>query len=399
MISPAAPIPTQHPAHTSAVASALHPVQLAQPLILQLFKEADSPMLSRHRLQPADFRELAAEAWRDSCLRARHPAVPLRDLALHLHAVTDEAAPHRCLGFRLELIRPDGTTATQLFTIHSLRELADQLAGPLLTANALKPGEPFHFEVVVEPPLSTTAPVPMDAPPPQLRTEPGSHAGSPFTRPLQGVVRRAPLSFLHRPLQPLLDLSKPVALIDESVPPVFYTEEACARAEACARRGQPAGLETGGVLIGSLASCPDTGEFFTVVHDVIEVQDAEEKEFSLAYSGQTWQRIQRILRARQEAAPARAERLIGQAHGHPFRPNDGRVCAECLQRPTCTLSSAWASPDDHAWHRAVFAGQPWALCHIFGLSARGDNTHQLFGLRDGRLQARGFYLLTKFDLP
>ena len=180
------------------------------------------------------------------------------------------------------------------------------------------------------------------------------------------------------------------------MPPVFYTEEALAKAEACARRGADTNVESGGALLGSLAACPETGEFFSIIHDVIEVQEADEQQFSLSYSSRSWARLQKIQDARQAAYPHRAERLMGQAHGHPFRPNDGKDCAECEKHATCTLTSAFVSPSDQKWHKGVFSRSPWALCHIFGLTARGEHVNQLFGLKDGRLQARGFYLLPDF---
>jgi hypothetical protein len=179
---------------------------------------------------------------------------------------------------------------------------------------------------------------------------------------------------------------------------VFYTPAAFAKAEACARRGGQCDppVETGGVLFGSLAAGTESGEFGAIVTDVIEVRDAEEKTFSLSYSSQTWMRLQAIQQARQAAYPQRAERLLGQCHGHSFRPNDGKLCTECEKRATCARSSVFVSLEDQSWHRSVFTRQPWALCHIFGLSARGEPVHQLFGLKDGRLQARGFYLLPGF---
>jgi hypothetical protein len=36
------------------------------------------------------------------------------------------------------------------------------------------------------------------------------------------------------------------------------------------------------------------------------------------------------------------------------------------------------------------------LCHIFGLTARGDKVNALFGLHDGRLQSRGFFTIPDF---
>ena len=46
--------------------------------------------------------------------------------------------------------------------------------------------------------------------------------------------------------------------------------------------------------------------------------------------------------------------------------------------------------------RAVFNRQPWALCQIFGLSARGDRVNHLYSIKDGRWQPRGYFVLPEF---
>lgn len=358
------------------------PLTFHQPLVLQLIREDGGPPLARHRLRAADFSDVAAEAWRDACLRAGHATTPLSAAPMQLSPIFTAATGPRGLGFEVEVTRPDGTTAPRGFTLQSLRHVADHLTGPLLQAEVLKPGDAYRFEVVAEDAV-TPASAAADSPP----------------APVPPAPRIRPLAFLSLPLRPLLHQASPVALLEDEDPPVFFTRDALRRAEAGARRGELASIETGAALIGSLAACPESGEFFSIVHDVLEIEAATEEPFSLAYSGQSWQRLHRILAARQAAHPERVERLLGQAHGHPFRPNDGKVCADCARRAACTLSSAWASDFDQRWHRAVFARQPWALCHIFGLTARGDAVHQLFGLRDGRLQARGFHLLPEFNFP
>jgi hypothetical protein len=363
---------------TAIPATSLIRLELTRPLAVQLFKEHSAPPLAQEPVRRADFAIVASESWRDGCLRAGHPDLPLSALPMRLAPILVEGSDRRCAGFRLELSLPDGKTTASSFTIHSLRHVADRAMAPLLEAGFFKPGEISVFEVVVEPHSAAVSP-------------PSGHD------PAVAVsFRSAPLSYLKLPLRALLDRATPVALRDDALPPVFYTREALEKSESCARRGEQAGVETGGALFGSLAVCPDSGEFFSVIHDVVEVQEAEEKKFSLTYSSQSWQRLRKIQQARQAAFPQRADRLVGQTHLHPFLPNNGQVCAECWKRPTCTLSSAWASEDDQVWHRAVFARQPWALCHIFGLSARGESVHQLFGLNDGRLRARGFYVLPEF---
>jgi hypothetical protein len=366
----------------SSIAANLVPsltqLELMQPLAVRLFREQLAPPLAEIPVVRADLADVASEAWRDGCLRSGHPGVPLGQTPMRLSPILAEGSNSRCLGLNLELTLPEGRITSTVFTFHSLSHLADRAMVQLVQAGTLKSGESCFFEVVVD-------------------SRPRAKAQSAQSESTVTVsLRSALFSYLTVSLRGLIERSEPVALMDAEAPPVFYTQEAFSRAEACARRGEPAGVETGGALFGSLAACPKSGEFFCIVHDVIDVQDAQEKKFSLAYSSRTWLRLQKIQQARQAAFPGRAERLLGQAHGHPFRPNDGRVCAECAKRITCSLTSAWASQDDQIWHNAVFTRQPWALCHIFGLSARGDPVHQLFGLKDGRLQPRGFYLLPDF---
>ena len=96
----------------------------------------------------------------------------------------------------------------------------------------------------------------------------------------------------------------------------------------------------------------------------------------------------------------RAHRILGQCHGHNFLPAGGAPpCEVCHKLKECTRTSVFVSSDDRTWSRAVFSRQPWQLCHIFGLNARGEPTDKLFGLRDGRLLERGFHVVPNFDPP
>ena len=101
-----------------------------------------------------------------------------------------------------------------------------------------------------------------------------------------------------------------------------------------------------------------------------------------------------------ESQPAtRTYRLVGQCHGHNFLPANGAPpCEVCPRLAVCGRSSVFVSTDDVSWARAVFRRQPWHLSHIFGLNARRENVHGLFGLRDGRLLERGFYVVPEFDV-
>jgi hypothetical protein len=355
-------------------------LELAQPLVVRLLKEPSGPPLAIEPVHVSDLADVASEGWRDVCLRAGHPDLPLSEVPMRLSPVLGGDSGSRCAGFELEVALPDGTGSRRRFPFSCLRHVADRAVAALLEAGVLKVGESYLYEVALDPEGASRF---------------SSNAGG-LAAPIS--VRCAALTYLNLALRPLLERARPVDLQEEEVFPVFYTQEALSKAEASARQGIASSLESGAALLGSLAVCPDSGEFFALVRDVIEIQDAEATNFSLAYSSRSWLRLQNIQRARQAAYPHRAERLLGQAHGHPFRPNDGRVCAQCDKRATCTLTSAWASQEDQAWHRAVFARQPWAVCHIFGLTAREEIVNQLLGLKEGRLQNRGYYVLPSFPL-
>ncbi len=359
-------------------ASCFTRLELARPLAVRLRRAADAPPLACAPVSAPDFSEVAGEAWRDVCLRAGHPQVPLAGAPMLLAPILANGSEVRCAGFSLQLALPGGHAGSVAFTIHCLRHVAERAIAQLVEACVLKQGETCLFEVIVDPQQAPTR----------------QPAGGPAVASVS--LRTPPLTYLTVSLRKLLARATPVALLDDEVFPVFYTQEAFAQCEACARRGEKAGVESGGALFGSLASCPESGEFCAIIRDVIEIEDADQAKFSLAYSGRSWHRLQQIQQARQAAFPQHADRLLGQAHGHPFRPNDGKLCSECEKLDTCTLSSAWVSQDDQNWHRAVFARQPWALCHVFGLTPRGEPVNQLFGLKDGGLKSRGFYLLPDF---
>ncbi len=103
------------------------------------------------------------------------------------------------------------------------------------------------------------------------------------------------------------------------------------------------------------------------------------------------------MKARQARPATRAHRILGQCHGHNFLPAGGAPpCEHCPTAKVCSRTSVFVSPDDRLWSRAVFSRQPWQLCHIFGLNARGEGVGSLFGLRDGQLLERGFHVIPEY---
>ncbi|MBW2274722.1 MAG: hypothetical protein JRG96_15755, partial [Deltaproteobacteria bacterium] len=178
--------------------------------------------------------------------------------------------------------------------------------------------------------------------------------------------------------------------------PVFYTRRALVKAEVAARSGASARppVETGGLLLGRLCWCPDTRTLYAVVEDVLEASHAEGTTYTLTFTGETWGRIQAVLRARQRQPATRTQRILGQCHGHSFLPYDqGETCDGCPSQGTCKLSTAYLSESDRRWCRAVFTREPWQLSHIFGLTPRREPVSAFYGQRGAMLERRPYYLL------
>ncbi len=350
------------------------------PLCVPVRREHNGPVVARERVTKSDLADVLSEAWRDACLRKGHPDVPLSRVPMRLLLNLKSLASDRCVSYALELSLPHGEHVTREFTLKSLHSVAMRGVQRFIDADRLQANPSLFYELVHDragaKARETAAPGPA----------------------FDAAVKTPPLTFQRVSLRPLLRAATPVHEIDEECFAVFFTQEAFAKAERFARKGaqsQPP-VETGAVLIGTLCACPQTGEFFCVVIDALEVLEAEESEFSLSYTGKSWLRIQTMMKARLAANPGCTDRILGQCHGHNFLPNGGKICEACPKLPVCNLNNVFASQADQSWSKAVFARQPWALCGIFGLTARGDRVNGLFTLKDGRLQTRGFYLLPDF---
>jgi hypothetical protein len=351
-----------------------------------LRREMDGPEIARESVTDADLGDARSELWLESCLRRGCPQVALDDLAFEIVPLYKQAGRSRCNAFALEAVNPNGRRTRCEFSLNALEHVPARAASRLRDAGVLRAGQHYYYELMAERRQPEQAQSPAEA----------FGVGGSFTV----TARNPPLHISAVPLPPLLDRAHHRGPEDDGWHPVLYTRQAFDKAEHYARKGaaEHPPVETGAVLVGELCSCTRTGEFFVVVLDALEVQEAEQKPLSLAYSGQTWGRIQAVLRARQANPATRGQRLVGQSHGHNFLPADGAArCELCDTLEVCTRTSVFVSSDDLTWSRAVFSRQPWQLCSIHGLNARGESVHGLFGPRDGRLLERGFYLLDELD--
>jgi hypothetical protein len=347
--------------------------------------ESKGPVATRERVTDADLMEARAEAWWASHPLRGFPNVPLEETRIVLVPVSlrEEDEPGGSLaGFILEVVDP-GETVTRLpFLRSTLDHVAVRAARRLVAEGRLERSETYYYE------LRATS----EEPPPLP-----VHQG---VRSL-GPRRTRPIRYRSLSLPRLRERAEPVAVDGEELTPfVFYTRAALARAERIARRGAAFDppVETGGILIGSLCCCPETGRVFTVVSDVLEATDADATTYSLLYTGPTWARIRSVLRARAEDPDpvVGSSRAVGQVHGHSFHVSE--KCQACDDRETCDRSSAFLSAEDLRWCRAVFSGQPWQVSQIFGLRPDGRPTSAFFGQKGGTLVRRGYHVVEEADV-
>jgi hypothetical protein len=349
-------------------------------LYMNVRRAKAGPILVRKDVNDAEFGDLRAEAWRELILRRGQPDVALEDVRFDLRPKHESGDAGRLVGFALETTGAGGQRLRYKFTIDAVHHIAAGVSRELIRSGALQPGDEYYYELFAET---------------NSRPSPDLNDGIAIT------TSSAKLQYVRFPIRRLWQQATRIGPEDDQWAPVFYTHDALSRAEMFARRGgnrQPP-IETGCILVGTLCSCPETGEFYVVVRDALEARDAASKEFSLEYSDRDWTRMLAVLRARQSRPEGRADRFAGQGHGHPFLPANGAPpCELCAGKPEvkCARTSCFVSLADSDWSRAIFGRQPWQLCHIFGLNARAEHVDKLFGLRNGQLLERGYAVVPEF---
>jgi hypothetical protein len=357
-------------------------------LAVRVRRTSDGPVVQSEPLRAPDLNDLRGELWLDAVLRRGHPEIPLEGLNIRVSPIFQEAmstsTSPRCVGVELELRDHRNEAFRRTVTVDAFSDAAARAAARARAGGQLAEEETYYYDLVA-------------VPRPDRVEDPGADA-------LGLVLTWKPpsLDVVRMPLPPLRRHAEPIGPADDPAScPVFFTRAALARAERFARQGaefRPP-IETGAVLVGVLGSCPETGEFFVLVADALEATDADGSGFSLEYTSKTWTRLQAVLRAMRTRPATRACRIVGQCHGHNFPPGEAPPCEQCHKVKVCSRSSVFVSVADRDWSRAVFNRQPWQLCHIFGLNARGEGVQALFGLRGNRLVERGYYVLPDEESP
>jgi hypothetical protein len=337
----------------------------------------DGPVLTRESVMEGDLGDVKSELWMNALLRRGRPEVPLAGMSCRVVPRFGGDGGNVIGGYRLQT-PSGGRIASLAFTPASLEPVALRAMKRLLDTKRLSPMSRVYWDVTAN------------------CRDGGDSAAAADARG-DVIVREIPrpLDCLRLAIEPLRREARRSGTVRPRDYPVFYTADALLDAARHARRGAafvPA-VETGAALLGPLCSCPQTGEFFAVVCAAEPIEEAAEERFSLTLSARSWERIDMRLEEMRRRYGSDAFRLLGQAHGHPFRPMD----TETSEGRTQFHHTAYVSTADIAWARAVFAGEPYQLTHIFGKNASGKNVHALFGLRNGTLAWRGFSVIAQFD--
>jgi hypothetical protein len=375
-----------HPLDVSAVPQ----TAAATRLVVELRREAKGPALTFEPVTEADLGDARAEAWLHLLARRGRPELPVAAARFDLEPVPGKSGLPHCTGFRLRV--PGGEA--RHFGQQALEQVAWRATERLRAAGSLERTQSIFFTLRAESGPEQHA---------AAARRPAVAAGSGVVRVADGDVQGAgngaarALVYETRPLAPLLAVARRVGpAAEEGEFVALYTEEALASALRACRRGaasRPA-VESGGLLLGALARCPESGEVYALVHDVIEAAHAECTSTSLAFSSRTWAHVDSVLRARRAAPGGAALMLLGQCHGHNFLPANGAApCADCATAEVCGRSSAFLSPEDLVWCAAVFSGQPWQLGLVAGLNARNEPDDAFFGQTGGVLAPRGVHVL------
>jgi hypothetical protein len=365
------------------------PTESRSLLSVRLRRRPYGEVIAVEPVRERDLTDAFAEVWMEGYLRRGFADVGMGEVEAQLRVIyrRNEEARRYCAGLELETCNPNGVVTRRFFAREFLEPVAERGSRRLLEDGTLQTGELYFYDLVLG-----DDEAPGD----------GAAAGRSEAKwTLRGPAGRGAPGHRRIPLRRLLERYQAKSPHTADAPyPIFFTRSARERAERISRKGADAvpPVETGGLLIGPLCVCPETGELFAVILDVLEASNSDATTHTLTYSSATWARIQPILRARQADPTTRHHCIVGQAHGHNFLPFDGAAqCEECSYRAECTRSTAHLSPADRTWARAVFNGEPWCVSQVFGLDARSDPVEGFYGQRGGSLVRRGYRTIDDSD--
>ncbi len=267
-----------------------------------------------------------------------------------------------CRGYRMQIAPPGQRPVALDFPRSTFHRLARAAASICVAQQKLRAGERFGHELVAHP-----------APP---ETANGST--------LQVTQLSAPAPVREGSLEEFLARAKPYGEPCPCDLPVFVASEVLEQARSQTRSQE--GVETGGILIGSLWRDQHAREIFAEVTAQIPAEHTAGTTVKLTFTPRTWAAADAARRLR-----GRGEIYLGYWHSHPVREwCKSKDCTLDAQK-VCRFARDFFSPDDEAVMRAAFP-RAWCVGLVANDTAFADLTFSMFGNREGAMQPRGFYI-------
>jgi hypothetical protein len=349
-------------------------------LVLELANQMPpgGQVLARHCLTYADLQPAREETWWRGVLQGK--------LKPNLDAYPWRILPGRdaggglSAGFLVELAH-GGAEYRRAYGVKSLAHLAQSKFLELVRAKEATLDDKYKY---------------------YLKRVPAEEIGPETRDDLQFTSCREPIAFSIGSLEahlaasePLMGQSDPPAEPPEPCMPIFIRPSAWEEGRHHAYRGGES--ESAALFSGQLYQDERTQKVFACLDACLEAQHAIEDGLSVTFTGETWSQLRKTLEQRRRRLGRPNEIILASVHRHPWSPGadeDGkRTCDACPTRETCSRTTAVPSRDDYQWHRAVFAGQPWATLLIWGYNARDQEDFRLYELRDLLFEHRSIRLL------
>jgi hypothetical protein len=271
-----------------------------------------------------------------------------------------------CRGYRIEIERRGLGPVAAEFSITTFREFASSVATCYVASGKMKAGEYYCYKVVAYPAnvdvAKTGGIAVIDASP-----APPVQEGS-----IEAWMKRASAN----------------GAINPDDMPVFVSRRVLREAEAQTLKEE--GTETGGILLGTLIRDTPSGELFAKVSAQISAEHTIGSEVKLTFTSKTWAAADAALKLR-----GRGECFQGYWHSHPYRfwqtGINGAMKTNLSEAFEASQGVEFFSVDDEAIMRAIF---PRAWCvGIVATDTIDGVRNSMYGLRNGTMQARGFYVL------
>ncbi|MDH3716242.1 MAG: Mov34/MPN/PAD-1 family protein [Gammaproteobacteria bacterium] len=151
--------------------------------------------------------------------------------------------------------------------------------------------------------------------------------------------------------------------------------------EAASLASRAGELETGGLLLGRVVVNAQPRYLSVEITALITAPGAIGTQTSLRLGPESFAAVERTLALRD-----RSEEMVGWWHSHPH------FCSKCpaAEQRNCVYAKPFFSQADSDVHRTLFPQAHSQALLISDLGAQGQSI-DLFGWRQGSIQARGFY--------